>query len=112
MKRSSVFSLMVVLIAGCENGATNPELPSTVAVRSIQNLTSAVGAGLLLATTNQGELADLAPALALVIWRMAGCRYTHRLASSGGSNPVTVQHQAFLELTLKQDLPSTLFALA
>ena len=59
MKRFSVFSLMVVLIAGCENGATNPELPSTVAVRSIQNLTSAVGAGLLLATTNQGELVEI-----------------------------------------------------
>ncbi len=59
MKRFSVFSLMVVLIAGCENGATNPELPPTVAVHSIQNLTSAVGAGLLLATTNAGELVEI-----------------------------------------------------
>ena len=59
MKRFSVFSLMVVLIAGCENGATNPELPPTVGVHSIQSLTSAVGAGLLLATTNDGELVEI-----------------------------------------------------
>ena len=59
MKRFSVLSLMVVLIAGCENGATNPELPPTVGVHSIQSLTSAVGAGLLLATTNAGELVEI-----------------------------------------------------
>ena len=59
MKRFSVFSLMLVLIAGCENGATNPELPPFAGARSLHRPASVVGAGRLLATTNAGELVEI-----------------------------------------------------